>query len=303
MTLPRISPSGPLIDGEELGEDLRYGVVLDSVNTAGGILDDWVPANATTSLSGKTTGVRISLGTAPLVVRGMLLEPGQEIVIRLGRTSTQPLVLLHEDAGALSASRRFNNPNNLPLLLRRGEGVLIRNTEDRNNVQVLAESTPKTLSKIVSLQTASAATTELNASGTITFPALYLQSGMCFGFQSYFQFVHTAAATPLIDFGFSANGGAPSYTAVTPQASAGTFYGYLQGYARVSTPGSAGIWRVELSWKCPFGATDNDRLGGISTLVAADLAAQNTLEMRMRMQSAVASNSLTILNGFGQLIG
>lgn len=300
MTTIRTSPSGPAIDGEEQADGLRYGVLTDT--TTSGIVTSWVPVAGTESFDANTVGVRTS-PPAALVVRGMPLAPGQQIVIRLGRTAAFPLVLLHEDTGAAAVTERFNNPNNANIMLRRGEGVLIRNTEGRNNVQLLSEDPTRILSKSTGTSSVTAQTTELSVGGLITFPPLFLQQHMIFQFKGYFEFVHTAAATPVIDVGFSVNGGAASFSSITPAANAGTFQAMVDCFCRLTASGSSGQWRANLQWKAPFGSGVNDQLGGGGALQSVDTTVSNTLELKMRMQTGVASNTLTIYNAYALQLG
>src|SRR5690349_9955958 len=63
----------------------------------------------------------------------MALADGQQIAIRVGRSSAFTVTLNSEDASA-TATERFNTPGNLNLVLRAGEAAIIRCTESRNNV-------------------------------------------------------------------------------------------------------------------------------------------------------------------------
>lgn len=294
----RISPSGPILTDEEIAGDLRYTVLADD-SAISGTLSSYEPQG----FSSETTDIRLSLG-GNAAIHGMPLDPGQQIVLRLSRTVPEftTLALIPESSSAVAAEQRFNTPNNFPVFLRRGEGVLIHNTGARNNVQAVGENNVKVLRKNQSTFTATNATTELTCGGVITFLPNVLVNQMMFLFEAHFEFTHTATADPLINVGFAVNG-TPTYHTIVPAAAAATYSGTIRAMTRIVSPGSGASWRTTTQWKNSAGADVQSQSGGGTTLIAVDTTVQNTLELRMRMQTAVANNTLSVFNAYAQAIG
>lgn len=294
MTTVRLSPSGQPLTGQFFAGELRYDDVIDTATSGSQI--DYAP----TGFTEDSVGVRIS-PPAALVLRGMTLADGQQIVIRVGRLASFPVIIMPEDATA-DAGKRFTCPNAMPVWMKRGESVLIRNDEGRNNVSSVGQCDLNVISRNSGIVTANGAATELSLGGVVTFPANTLLVPALYRFTAYYEFVHTAAATPLLNFGLAVNGTA-AYGAATPASNAGTFLGKAEAFARVSSVGAGGAWRTNTVWTNPSGLAITDQLGGLVALPAVDTTAQSTIEFRGRMATGVASNVLTVYNAVVEQLG
>lgn len=296
MTGIRRGPSGRFLSGIEVAGELRYLTIVD--DQQGGIIQSWTPAGFTED----TTTVRFN-PTANTLLRGMFLYPGQELTVRIGRTSTFSVTFSPEDSQALSTGQRFTTPQNRPLVLRAGESVQLRESDNRIAVIDTSQSAIKLLSRNTGIVSATNATTELSAGGVVSFLAGALQATNLYYFQAYWEFAHTAAATPVLQVGFSVNGATPTYLSMTPASNAATYQGSVEALLRVSAVGAGGGYRANTQWKNPSGLAIADQVGGGNQLVSVDTTADSTLEMRMRMATAVPSNSLSIYNAMVQQIG
>jgi hypothetical protein len=277
----------------------RYPVIADAVS---GIVQSFQPVG----LGPDTTNIRLTLG-ANAAILGMPLEDGQEITLRLSRTvpASFTLAIPHEDTGAIAATERFNTPQSTTLFLRAGEGVLIRNSGGRNNVQATGETHVKVIGRNQGTVSATNATTELSCGGVLTFlPNMLVSqlSQLCLQFDAHFEFVHTADPTPLIDVGFAINGIA-FYSSLTPTLVAGTYHGSIQAIARLISPGPTASWRTTVQWKNSGGLSSTSQIGGATGLPGVNTTVQNTIELRMRMQTAVPGNTLAIYNALAKLLG
>lgn len=302
----RLSPSGKLILPSTLAGELRWPTtIIDTTST--GAQTAWIPVNSATGavLAATTVGVRVSpAGGVPLVLLGMALADDQQITVRVGRTSTQPVIIVPESTLVTDATTRFVTPNGQTLILRKGEAVTLRKSESRVTVQTIAQSLCQTLTKATGTTTVSALTTEISVAGPMSFPANILQVGMVFQFAGYFDFTHTAAPTPLLGVGFSINAAAlSSFGSMTPASVAATFSGKVEGYARVASIGAGGQWRINLQWQNPSGLAVNDQIGGTTFLQNVDTTVASTLDLKLFMQTAVASNVLSVFNGCGIFLG
>jgi hypothetical protein len=301
----RLSPSGKLILPSTLAGELRWPTIVDT--TSSGAQLAWIPVNTATGavLGATTVGVRVSpAGGVPLVLFGMALADDQEISVRVGRASSQPVVIVPESSLVTDTTMRFATPNGQTLTLRKGETVVLRKTEGRVNVQTVGQALVQTLTKATGTTAVTAVATELSVAGAMSFAANTLQVGMCFQFEGYFEFIHTAAALPLLGLGFSINAAAlSSFGSMTPASVAATFSGQVEGYARVASIGAGGQWRTNLQWKNPSGLAIADQIGGATFLQNVDTTVASTLDLKMFMQTGVASNTLSLFNGFGALLG
>jgi hypothetical protein len=114
------------LSGAQTASLLRFATLTDT--TSSGTVLSYAPAG----LAADTVGIRIS-PPGNLTLQGMALADGQQIAIRVGRSSAFTVTLNSEDLSA-TATERFNTPGNLNLVLRAGEAAIIRCTESRNNV-------------------------------------------------------------------------------------------------------------------------------------------------------------------------
>lgn len=160
-------------------------------------------------------------------------------------------------------------------------------------------------SKAVTSITANAAATNATTNlsfGTFTIPANTLQVGSVWVFTGYFTFLHTAAATPTLTLELLVNGVVVDSAVMTPQSTAATYAGTAHGYITCRTTGASGTIQANcrLDGNAVLG-TGND--GSTSTATdTVDTTVSRSVEMRIRMTTAVASNTLTVLHGYIQRV-
>jgi hypothetical protein len=131
--------------------------------------------------------------------------------------------------------------------------------------------------------------------GAITVPANTAQVGTTYIANLSVEFVHTAAATPTLTLEWLFGGTVVCTRVITVAATAGTFTLWVEGYFRHTTIGAASSARVSIRAICTAGATVNDQIGETTAAPAAlNTTISRTLELRVRMTTAVAANSLTL---------
>ena len=113
------------------------------------------------------------------------------------------------------------------------------------------------------------------------------------------QFVHTAAATPLVQFTLGVFGVDLSLS-VTPVATAGTFNGECEGWVTFITLGAAGTVRRALIVR-GYGLQAANQWGGgmvqDTTAVTVNQNVAGQLTLRANMVTAVAANTLSLCQG------
>lgn len=130
-------------------------------------------------------------------------------------------------------------------------------------------------------------------------PSGALKQGELYRLWFSWAFVHTAAATPQLQFTLGILGVDLSLT-VTPVATAGTFFGECEGVFTVVTVGASGTVRRALFVRGYGIQAANQWGGGASVDVANVTVNQNvsgSLNLRANMVTAVASNTLTLSQG------
>jgi hypothetical protein len=120
-----------------------------------------------------------------------------------------------------------------------------------------------------------------------------------------YHYVHTAAATPTITIEFLINAAviAAVTTVITPIATAANYTGTLVCTLRVQTTGAGGTCVVNLNQKNSYVAfarasIENRPNTAAPATTAIDTTVSRTIELRMRMTTAVAANTLTVVHGF-----
>jgi hypothetical protein len=148
--------------------------------------------------------------------------------------------------------------------------------------------------------TATNAATNLSCGGSFTVPADTWRAGTLYRFTGYGVFVHTAAATPTITIELLINGAVVTGTVLTPIATAATYTLDIVGYIRCQTVGAGGTVVVAVSTNNTLTAVIAEQVGGTTGTgtTAIDTTVDRTIEMRCRMTTAVASNTLTVVQGF-----
>lgn len=153
---------------------------------------------------------------------------------------------------------------------------------------------------LVANQAATAAVTNL-VGASITFPANRLSVGQVWKFRAHFTYLHAAATTPTLTIELAVAGVSIAAAVATPVATATTFHGYIEGYFTVRSLGVSGT--VMASVHCVSqGMTLANAAGGAqlvdTTADTVDTTVSRLFELRMRMTTAVASNTLTISQGW-----
>lgn len=141
------------------------------------------------------------------------------------------------------------------------------------------------------------ATTNLSC-GAITIAANTTQVGTTFRANLSVEFIHTAAATPTLTLEWVYGGSVVLTRVVTVTAVAGTYTLWSEAYFRFDTIGAAGSARASIRCVCTAGATVADQIGDTQAAVAAlNTTISRTLELRVRMTTAVAANTITLHQG------
>lgn len=143
------------------------------------------------------------------------------------------------------------------------------------------------------------AITAIVGAQSASLPSGALRQGELYRLRFLWQFVHTAAATPLVQFTLGVLGVDLSLS-VTPVATAGTFNGECEGWVTVLTTGAAGTVRRALIVRGYGIQAANQWGGGMVQDNAAVTVNQNVsgqLNLRANMVTAVASNTLLLCQG------
>lgn len=156
----------------------------------------------------------------------------------------------------------------------------------------------------VTMPAATNATTNLTCGGAFSVPANTLVAGDVYRVTGMYHYVHTAAATPTITIEFLINAVviAAVTLVLTPIATASNYTGTVVAYLRAQTTGAGGTCVVALDQKNSFVAFARASIENAPTAAPAttaiDTTVARTIELRMRMTTAVAANTLTVVHGF-----
>ncbi len=149
-------------------------------------------------------------------------------------------------------------------------------------------------------QAATNATTNL-VGATWNAPANAMKVGQVWRGTLWFTFLHTAAATPLLTAELAVGGATVLQQSITPVSTAGTFHGKLECVFTVRSSGAAGSVMAAMALRAQglmlANAGANPSVVD-TTADAVDTTIARLIELRMRMQTAVASNTLTISQGY-----
>ena len=148
------------------------------------------------------------------------------------------------------------------------------------------------------------ATTNLSMGGQFTIPANTLRVGSLYQITCNYVYLHTAAATPTITAELLINGTviAQCTLVLTPISTASTFTGTIVYYVRCQALGSGTTGKVvctadQKNSFVAFARPSIENPTGTAT-TDIDTTIARTLEGRIRMTTAVASNTLTVTQGF-----
>lgn len=143
------------------------------------------------------------------------------------------------------------------------------------------------------------ATTNLSG-GSFAIPAGSSRVGTLYRNTLAFLYTHTAATTPTLTAELLIAGAVAQTVVFTPLAFAATFYGEVVAITTIRSLGAGGTCMVSAQFKCGIANSLGDALAGAGTVAttAIDTTASQTIELRIRMTTAVASNTLTVIQGF-----
>lgn len=149
------------------------------------------------------------------------------------------------------------------------------------------------------------ATTNLTCGGSFSIPANTLEAGAVYRVTGEWHYVHTAAATPTITIEFLINAVviAAVTRVITPIATAANYTGTLIATLRCQTTGAGGTCVVNLDSKDSVqtfarGSIENTPNTAAPATTAIDTTVARTIELRIRMTTAVAANTLTVVHGY-----
>lgn len=158
-------------------------------------------------------------------------------------------------------------------------------------LEVGAQGTP-----IVANAAATNAVTDLSCC-TFTYVGGSGVVGTTFTFQGWYSFLHTAAATPTLTAEIVVNGAVVATAILTPVSAAATFSGRIDGILTIRTTGAGGTAMAQVHFDANHSAV-NSVDGSVNTATfAIDTTVNRTLQLRVRMTTAVAANTVTVTNG------
>lgn len=171
--------------------------------------------------------------------------------------------------------------------------------DDNNNAWHFGH---RAVSVNTTVPTATNATTNLSCGGSFTMPAGSCRVGTLYRLTGHYVFVHTAAATPTITHELLINGTviAAATLVLTPVNTAATFDGEIVGHIRIQTIGAGGTCLASTRAASNYPALyPNAILGSTGTATTAiDTTVSRSIELRIRMTTAVASNTLSVIQGY-----
>ncbi len=151
------------------------------------------------------------------------------------------------------------------------------------------------------MPTATAATTNLSCGGAFPIPADTARIGAFYRATGQYLFEHTAAATPVIVHEWLVDGVVVDTRNATPIATAADYHGRIIAEIRFQTLGATGTAMCSMWLNANQPVTyDFGVIAGTSgkTLTTVDTTQALTIELRVRMVTGVASNILTVIQGF-----
>lgn len=195
------------------------------------------------------------------------------------------------------------SPTGANLLMSPGECLLVESLGG-GNFRIIDIQCELDHGHAVTAVTANAAATNATTNlsfGTFTVPANTFQVGSVWEFYGYAVFLHTAAATPTLTLEILVNGSVVDSAVMTPLSTAGTWAVEAYGILTIRTTGAGGTLqancRMSSGISLSTGTASNS--GSNSTATdAVDTTQSRSIEMRIRMTTAVASNTLTVTQGY-----
>jgi hypothetical protein len=148
--------------------------------------------------------------------------------------------------------------------------------------------------------TATSATTNLSMGGSFNIPSNTARAGTIYRTTGQYVYVHTAAATPTLTFEILINSVVVSSVVLTPVSVASTYTGWFESTIRFQTVGAAGTAMV--TWRqagdMHTGYQNAITSSPTTATVAVDTTLVRSIQTRVRMTTAVASNTLTVTQGY-----
>lgn len=160
------------------------------------------------------------------------------------------------------------------------------------------------MSSITANAAATNATTVLTGA-TWTMPANLATVGMVIKIRCNYRYVHTAVATPTLTCNLNVAGGSVASFVITPISIASTYGGYIEGYVTIRTTGAGGTLMSSLNGSNNFGLTSALNTDPQSVNIATsaiNTTTTNVISLTMNMTTAVAANTLTISQGWVEVI-
>ncbi len=116
----------------------------------------------------------------------------------------------------------------------------------------------------------------------------------------WLQYLHTAAATPTLTFELAIGGTVLCSCILTPIATAGTYHGRAEATFTFRSEGSTAAVVSALDVSLGAGTQASDMRAGFTNITPASVntTIARLVELRARMTTAVAGNTLTISQGY-----
>lgn len=157
--------------------------------------------------------------------------------------------------------------------------------------------------EIVAVTTANAAATNATTNLTCssyTIPAQLPDVETAYRLNGWFVFDHTAAATPTLTAELLIAGAVVESAVMTPVATAFDWNGKLEALIVFRTTGAGGTVKGDVMFLTSAGINQANCLIGNrgTTTDAINTTIANAVELRVRMTTAVASNTLTVVQGY-----
>lgn len=142
-----------------------------------------------------------------------------------------------------------------------------------------------------------ALTTNLSCTGSQSLGANVAVVGTTLHLSGWYSFLHTAAATPTLTAEVVVAGVVRATAILTPVSAAATFSGRIDGVITVRTTGAGGTAMAQVHFDANHSAV-NSIDGSVNTATfAINTTIANSVELRVRMTTAVVGNTLTVTNG------
>ncbi len=140
---------------------------------------------------------------------------------------------------------------------------------------------------------------------SIPAPANFFKLGQVWKLRVHWTYLHTAASTPSLTTELAVAGAAIVVLVVTPVAVAGTYHGAVEAYFTMRGVGVSGslMGSVHLQSHALTLASAGAGPATVNTTpTTIDTTIARLVELRMRMTTAVAANTLTLSQGWAERV-